>query len=69
MRCDVCGNDNDKAFQISAAGKTMTFDALECAIDALAPRCGHCECMIVGQGIESGDATYCSTHCAQQHGA
>jgi hypothetical protein len=24
--CDVCGNDYDKAFRITQAGKTMTFD-------------------------------------------
>lgn len=67
MRCDVCGNDYDKAFQVTAAGgRTMTFDAFECAIHALAPRCGHCECMIIGHGVEEGDAMYC---CARHHGA
>lgn len=69
MRCDVCGNDYDKAFQVNAAGKTMTFDAFECAIHALAPRCGHCECMIIGHGVEAGDGTiYCCAHCARHHG-
>jgi hypothetical protein len=36
--CDVCGNDYDKAFRITQAGKTMTFDSFECAIHAMAPR-------------------------------
>ncbi len=35
--CDVCGNDYDKAFQITNAGRTMTFDSFECAIHAMAP--------------------------------
>ena len=70
MRCDVCGNDYDKAFQVTAAGgRTMTFDAFECAIHALAPRCCHCECMIIGHGVEEGDAMYCCAHCARHHGA
>ena len=33
--CDVCGNDYDKAFQVTQAGKTMTFDSFECAIHAM----------------------------------
>jgi hypothetical protein len=68
MRCDVCGNDYDKAFQVTAAGRTMTFDAFECAIHALAPRCGHCECMIVGHGVEAEGVIYCCAHCARQQG-
>jgi len=51
MRCDVCGNDYDKAFQVTRDGRTMTFDAFECAIHAMAPRCGHCECIIIGQAL------------------
>ena len=26
-RCDACGNDYDKSFQVIKAGKTMTFDS------------------------------------------
>jgi len=40
--CDLCGNDNDKAFTLSRAGKTWTFDSFECAIALAAPRCAHC---------------------------
>ena len=36
-RCDVCGNDYDKAFEVTSAGRTMTFDSFECAIQAMAP--------------------------------
>ena len=68
MRCDVCGNDYDKAFTVTKAGQTMTFDAFECAIHAMAPRCAHCDCMIVGHGLESDGVIYCCAHCARQEG-
>jgi hypothetical protein len=51
--CDVCGNDYDKAFSITQAGKTMTFDSFECAIQAMAPRCVHCQCHVIGHGVEA----------------
>ena len=38
-RCEVCGNDYDKSFQVTMAGKSHTFDSFECAIHALAPTC------------------------------
>ena len=40
-RCDVCGNDYDKAFVVRRDGREQTFDSLECAIQALAPVCAH----------------------------
>ena len=39
--CEVCGNDYDKAFQLTAGGETHTFDSFECAIHAVAPTCDH----------------------------
>lgn len=50
-RCDLCGNDYDKSFQLSMGGKTHTFDSFECAIHMLAPACSHCGCKIVGHGL------------------
>ena len=42
-RCEVCGNEYDKAFTVTpAGGKARTFDSFECAIHALAPECAHC---------------------------
>jgi hypothetical protein len=41
-RCETCGNDYDKAFQVSMNGTTHTFDSFECAIHALAPTCDNC---------------------------
>ena len=51
--CDTCGNDYDKSFQVTKGGKTMTFDSFECAIEALAPRCAHCNCRVIGHGVEA----------------
>ena len=58
-RCDVCGNDYDKAFQVTAGGATHTFDSFECAIHRLAPACEHCGCKIVGHGVEAGSRVFC----------
>lgn len=67
-RCDVCGNDYDKAMQITRQGRTMTFDSFECAIHALAPECAHCKCRVIGHGVEAGGKVYCCAHCARHHG-
>ena len=67
-RCDVCGNDYDKAFNVIMKGETHTFDSFECAIHALAPTCKHCGTRIVGHGLESGGSFYCCYHCAQKEG-
>lgn len=63
-QCETCGNDYDKAFQVTMNGKTHTYDSFECAIHALAPVCAHCSIRIVGHGIESGGRFYCCDHCA-----
>ncbi len=52
-RCEVCGNDYDKAFTVTEKnGKLHTFDSFECAILVLAPTCAHCGCRIIGHGLE-----------------
>ena len=66
--CDVCGNDYDKAMQISVAGETHTFDSFECAIHALAPTCDHCGCRIIGHGVEAAGRIFCCAHCAEEEG-
>ena len=40
-RCDTCGNEYDKAFQVTMEGSVHRFDSFECAIEKLAPRCSH----------------------------
>lgn len=66
--CEVCGNDYDKSFEIRMDGETHAFDAFECAIQALAPRCTGCGVRIMGHGVQHGDTPYCSAHCARRDG-
>jgi hypothetical protein len=68
-RCEVCGNDYDKPLEVSRGGEAHVFDSFECAIQALAPVCGHCGCRIIGHGVESGADIFCCAHCAAQEGA
>ena len=51
--CEHCGNRYDKAFTIVMHGQSHVFDSFECAIHMLAPRCDHCQCRIIGHGVES----------------
>ncbi|MEO8293958.1 MAG: hypothetical protein ABI613_00490 [Gemmatimonadota bacterium] len=68
-KCYHCGNDYDKAFSITMSdGESYTFDSFECAIHAVAPRCAHCECRIIGHGVEHDGTFYCCAHCAEESG-
>jgi len=68
QRCETCGNEYDKAFEVVMAGKRHVFDSFECAIQALAPTCAHCNCRIVGHGMEAGGRMFCCAHCAEHSG-
>ena len=68
-QCEVCGNDYDKAFTLTAAGVSHTFDSFECAIHAIAPACEHCGCRIIGHGMEVSGRFFCCAHCAHTVGA
>jgi hypothetical protein len=63
-RCEVCGNDYDKAITITRGSESHVFDSFECAIHAMAPVCAHCECRIVGHGMEANGTYFCCAHCA-----
>jgi hypothetical protein len=52
-RCETCGNDYDKAFEVIQNKEHHVFDSFECAIQALAPICAHCGCRVIGHGIEA----------------
>ncbi len=67
-KCDTCGNEYDKSFDIRMSGETYTFDSFECAIQLLAPECRHCACKIIGHGIEADGIFYCCAHCAKESG-
>jgi hypothetical protein len=66
--CEVCGNEYDKAMEVTVGGKTHVFDSFECAIHAVAPECGHCGCRIVGHGVEAEGRMFCCASCASRSG-
>jgi len=67
-KCEVCENEYDKAFEVIVGGERHTFDSFECAIHALAPVCPHCNCRIVGHGVEADEQIFCCVHCARASG-
>ena len=67
-RCEVCGNDYDKSFQVVVQGRSHVFDSFECAIHTLAPACAHCGVRIVGHGLEKNGRMFCCAHCAEHEG-
>jgi phage terminase large subunit GpA-like protein len=72
--CDVCGNEYWMAFEVrTVSGARYTFDSLECAAQRLAPICEHCQCRILGHGVEVSGRFFCCAHCARSaeptHGA
>ena len=66
-KCEVCGNDYDKSFEVKAQGSTHMFDSLV-RHHALAPSCAHCGCKVIGYGVEGDGEIYCCAHCAKQAG-
>jgi hypothetical protein len=62
--CKTCGNVYDKAFEIIKDGQSYFFDSFECAIQTLAPTCDHCQCRIIGHGLEAHGKFFCCDHCA-----
>ena len=66
--CEVCGNDYDKAIEVTAAGASHIFDSFECAIHALAPHCENCGCTVIGHGLEADGRFFCCAHCASRLG-
>jgi hypothetical protein len=68
--CDVCGNEYDKTFSVTTAdGATHVFDSFECAVHAIAPRCAHCGCPVIGHGVEADERVFCCASCAERSGA
>ena len=66
--CAHCGNDYDKAFEVTRGGESKTFDSFECAIAVFAPSCEHCDVKIIGHGVETDGRIFCCAHCASQAG-
>ncbi|GAA4881818.1 hypothetical protein GCM10023222_44510 [Saccharopolyspora cebuensis] len=68
--CDVCGNDYWMTFEVrTTGGGVHTFDSMECAAQRLAPVCEHCQCRVLGHGVEASGRFFCCAHCARMVGA
>ena len=67
-KCEVCHNEYDKAFEVTAAGERHVFDSFECAIHRLAPACAHCGCKVIGHGVEAHGQFFCCASCARMAG-
>jgi hypothetical protein len=69
ITCDTCGNHYERAFTVRTHdGRDFTFDSIECAAEGIAPRCPHCNCRILGHGIQYEDDTYCCASCLRASG-
>jgi hypothetical protein len=66
-RCETCGNQYDKSFEVVMAGQRHVFDSFECAIQALAPKCATCGCRIIGHGVEAEGIIFCCVNCAEMN--
>ena len=67
-KCEICGNDYDRALEIIVEGESHVFDSFECAIQGLAPPCPHCGCRVIGHGVEQKGQIFCCVHCARVAG-
>jgi hypothetical protein len=65
-RCEVCGNEYDKSFEVIASGQRHVFDSFECAVHCMAPVCENCGCKVIGHGVEVEGRFYCCAHCARE---
>ncbi len=64
-QCETCGNDYDHCLEVIKDGQSHFFDCFECAIQLLAPACAHCECKVIGHGVEREGQIYCCDHCSR----
>ena len=58
-----------RAVTIIVSGGVTGHYGFECAITAMAPRCAHCDCRVIGHGIEAAGRIFCCAHCAKLEGA
>lgn len=67
-KCEQCGNEYDKTFEVHIRGEAHVYDSFECAVTALAPDCKRCGVRIMGHGVETDNEIFCSAHCANLAG-
>jgi len=64
--CETCGNNYEQAFVVQLpSGARHVFDSFECAINRLAPSCGHCGCRIIGHGVDQEGEMFCCESCVR----
>lgn len=68
MKCQNCGNEYAKTFEIVMGGENYHFDSFECAINKLAPHCAQCDTRIIGHGVEGEGRIFCCAQCAKMAG-
>lgn len=64
--CENCGQKHDNPLLIIKNGKEHTFDSFECAISFIAPRCFHCNQIILGKETQHEGESYCSVACSRE---
>ena len=67
-RCEQCGNDYDKSFEVKMGGRTMIFDSFECAIHRWRRSARIAAAASSGMGSQHGGVIYCCVHCARHEG-
>jgi outer membrane protein, multidrug efflux system len=67
-KCENCGNDYYRSFEVKWESEVHVFDSFECAIHSLAPCCDHCGTPIIGHGMEAGSRMFCCAHCSRMAG-
>ena len=65
-KCDTCGNEYDRTFTVVMNARNYVFDCFECAIQKLAPTCGHCGCRVIGHGVDHDGEVYCCDSCVRE---
>jgi hypothetical protein len=59
-RCEFCGNDYGKAFQVQMPGRFIHIQSLRVRhLDACANVRSHCGGQMIGHSVEAGDRILC----------
>ena len=65
-RCVNCGSNIEKDYILFINGAEFVFDSFECAVKFVAPRCAHCNSIIMGKGFSKSDELFCSVSCSNE---
>jgi predicted Zn-ribbon and HTH transcriptional regulator len=65
-RCVNCGFNIEKDYILFINGTEYTFDSFECAVNFVAPRCSHCNSIIMGHGIKHAGEIFCCQTCSKE---